>query len=288
MPSFRVPEIVLGCFLTIAVFAIGMLFEGTKQPSSPTQSVSKQETAAEGQKTQNPDAELIGSTWLTKDAAGFFTFGLVLIGLGQALLFFVQLRYMRNGMEDATRAAKAAEDAAKASTEQAKTAERALTELERPWVFLFGISRPQQDDGGFFVTYTVANYGKMPAIIEYPRISFVFEDTQGNPQTPTLVSDDNSLMTSQILKAGEERVLREYFPANTDGSVRFVIINQDTPEETLHAVPSVDLGAEHIMFFRSIICYRGPNSQGHETGANWLYRDPWDFVIRLDEYNYTK
>src|SRR5262245_39808985 len=41
--------------------------------------------------------------WLTKDAAGFFTFLLVVVGGVQVGLFYWQLRYMRTGMEDASK-----------------------------------------------------------------------------------------------------------------------------------------------------------------------------------------
>jgi hypothetical protein len=173
-----------------------------------------------------------------------------------------------------------------AANRSAAAAERALTDLERPWIFVFGVTRPLRDiDDEFFVSYTVANYGKMPAIVEYPRLGFVFEDAHGQPQSPILVSEDHSLMTSQILKAGEEREFRAYFPASKDGSVRFQILHEGTQREALHPIPSVE--SDHIMFFRAIISYRGPVSRGHETGANWLYREPWDFVTRLDKYNYT-
>jgi hypothetical protein len=57
---FRTPELFLGCLLTVAVFSIGMLF------SSP-----------------HPDPD---TAWLTKDAAGFFAFVLVIVGGAQALL----------------------------------------------------------------------------------------------------------------------------------------------------------------------------------------------------------
>jgi hypothetical protein len=130
MYRFRVPEIFLGCFLTVAVFATGMLFEGPKQAPGPAQSISQQEAASEGHKAQNPDAELTGSTWLTKDAAGFFAFSLVLVGLGQALLFFVQLRYMRNGMDDATIAANAAKESADTAKVQAEVARDTLRTMQ--------------------------------------------------------------------------------------------------------------------------------------------------------------
>lgn len=160
MYRFRVPELFLGCLLTVAVFAIGMLFEGQKQPASPTQTTSNQEAASARQKTQGPDAELTGSTWLTKDAAGFFTFGLVWVGLGQAVLFFVQLRYMRTGMSDATIAANAAK-------ESADTAREALHASHRAWVTSESIADSDLtwDEKGcrLVIKTTIKNIGTTPA-----------------------------------------------------------------------------------------------------------------------------
>jgi hypothetical protein len=134
MYRFRVPEIFLGCFLTVAVFATGMLFERQKQATNPTNSEKKQEAATNSYEPENPDAELTGSPWLTKDAAGFFTFGLVVIGVGQAILFYIQLRYMREGMRDAADAAQAANTAATAAKEQVEVA-KAQIEVTRMGVF---------------------------------------------------------------------------------------------------------------------------------------------------------
>jgi hypothetical protein len=77
MYRFRVPELFLGCFLTVAVFAAGMLFVRWPYASNPAQAVKQQEASEQGSKAQRPDSELTGSTWLTKDAAGFFAFVLV-------------------------------------------------------------------------------------------------------------------------------------------------------------------------------------------------------------------
>ncbi|MFK4657974.1 hypothetical protein ABIF97_007908 [Bradyrhizobium japonicum] len=134
MYRFRVPEIFLGCFLTIAVFAAGMVFRGNKQPFDPAQSLEKRETSGERSSAASPDAELAGSTWLTKDAAGFFTFGLVVVGLGQALLFFFQLSYMRKGMVATATAAKAAADGAKASIEANAINRGNFLADHRPWL----------------------------------------------------------------------------------------------------------------------------------------------------------
>jgi hypothetical protein len=183
MYRFRVPEIFLGCFLTVAVFATGMLFEGPKQAPGPAQSISQQEAASEGHKAQNPDAELTGSTWLTKDAAGFFAFSLVLVGLGQALLFFVQLRYMRNGMDDATIAANAAKESADTAKVQAEVARDTLRTMQetakqqlRAYIAVRDV-RIYYADGEWQpnIQVTYRNYGQTPAHAVGNRINYFFQ-----------------------------------------------------------------------------------------------------------------
>lgn len=134
MYRFRLPEIFLGCFLTVAVFAAGMLFQGREQSARPAQAAGKHEFVRQGPITESSDAELIGSTWLTKDAAGLFTFGLVVVGVGQAILFFFQLRYMRKGMDDATLAAKAAQTSAETAKEQVALTKVGIIDLERAYL----------------------------------------------------------------------------------------------------------------------------------------------------------
>ena len=61
--------------------------------------------------------------WLTHDAAGFFTFFLFLVGVGQAGLFVWQLRLIRKSLGPA-------EEAARAATVNAQ----AMIDNERPWI----------------------------------------------------------------------------------------------------------------------------------------------------------
>jgi hypothetical protein len=131
MSRFRVPEILLGCLLTVAVFAMGMLF-GLRAPAGT-------------------DAEAPGYPWLIKDAAGFFTFCVVIVAIVQAWLFLRQLRLMRLGMRDTAEAARAASDAAKAATEQVRLAE---AQIEVTKIGIFDLERAFLDVGDFSIIAT--------------------------------------------------------------------------------------------------------------------------------------
>lgn len=95
MHRFRTPELFLGRFLTIAVFAIGMLFESRHTLSNPNPT-QKSDSGNEA----HIEPSSFGD-WITHDASGFFTAWLVVVGFGQAGLFVWQLFYMRRGMNDA-------------------------------------------------------------------------------------------------------------------------------------------------------------------------------------------
>jgi hypothetical protein len=165
MHRFRTSEIFLGCFLTVAVFAAGMLFIRQEQPTSPTQQVSSTKPADQTDQAKAPDTDLTGSTWLTKDAAGFFTFALVWVGGIQAWFFWVQLRLIRASLADAKTAADAAERAAKA-TEDAVDLSRQTSERQlRAYVHTIGKDFLVQgvDAERFTNRFSVVNAGQTPA-----------------------------------------------------------------------------------------------------------------------------
>jgi hypothetical protein len=124
MGRLRVPEVVLGCLLTVAVSAVGMTF-GLRT-------------------TVGPEADATTGSWLMKDAAGFFTFCLVVVAIVQAWLFLGQLRLMRLGMLDTAEAARAASDAAKAAAEQVRLAE---AQIEVAKIGIFDLERAFLDVG---------------------------------------------------------------------------------------------------------------------------------------------
>ena len=230
--------------------------------------------------------------WATHDAITVYTFFLALFTAVLSGTAFVQIRYLIRADYLARRSSIAARRAANASIRQAKIAEAALTQLERPYIFIFGIGAAARDDetGRFFVEYTVANYGKMPAIIEAPHIGFEI-DNGGQPPIPTLVADDHALLVSPILQSGEVRTgFREYFPPQMVGEN--IAFRQVPAAEgfTLVAFPDLQAPAGFDIFFRAVIRYRGPVSRGHETSALWLVNYPSEGQLAQrggDEYNYV-
>lgn len=319
------------CF---AVAVAGEIWQASNPLHVPVnQSSATQHNNEADNQTQNeqPDEAIARyNKWLA-----FFTaiLAIATVGLGIATigLYRVSQRQLRHAETEAQRArvyrlkdqprieeqikiaqqsADAARDAASASIRQAKIAEAALVQLERPYVFIFGVRGIKQNSNSkdFFVEYTVANYGKMPAIIEAPHIGFDISD-RGEPPMPPLLHDGHSLMASPILQAGEQRKkIRAYFPNGMVGPdinvrVQTILAADIEPNAILYGHPA--LGSEEPaetvsptfnipegfdMFFRTFIRYRGPFTTGHETGAVWLYNPGmFEFAVRGGvEHNYVK
>jgi hypothetical protein len=92
------PEWIIAPILAILFFLMGFVI-GT---SPNTGGYTKQESANGTHDTSDyyyPYYRV--RDWFAKDAAGFFTFLLFMVASGQAVLFYVQLRLMREGIEDA-------------------------------------------------------------------------------------------------------------------------------------------------------------------------------------------
>jgi len=236
----RIPELFLGALMAVAVFGMGFVFGSLPQSGNSTQN----QSAA---KSQDAGAEYKEQKNWWNDAVADFTLGLVLVGLFQAGLFYVQLRLIRKSMIDAEIAAKAAKDAADASKIQANVAKATLASVQRPYIFVFGIDRLMtRDDVASvtpFVEYVVANYGQTPAIIE--NVGAGFHEGQ-TPDVPIRVDDDHNLFVSPILEPRERRsALKELRPEAFIAEDLGVIVDLATST----TYPSPKLRQTKICFF---------------------------------------
>jgi hypothetical protein len=176
------PELLIGCLLTLAILSLGMVF-------------------------------FSGTTWLTKDSGGFFTFIIAIVGAIQAGLFLVQLRLIQDSLAPAERAAKAAQEAATA----AKTQADALMAAEG--AHLYVVIKSHNVDGIFQraawydhspsmhasktepprVQYTLKNYGKTPALLQHVWHGMSIQKVPGEQRT--FVARDVAL---EVVGVGEE------------------------------------------------------------------------------------
>jgi hypothetical protein len=77
--------------------------------------------------------------WLLKDAAGFFTFLLVLVGAAQAYLFLWQLRLIRASLVDTKMAADASRESAAAARDGVNIAKLSMIAGQRAYVHFDGM-----------------------------------------------------------------------------------------------------------------------------------------------------
>jgi hypothetical protein len=158
-----------------------------------------------------------------------------------------------------------------------------LTEVERPYVFVFGVEwEPiaQADPlPPSYIAYKIANYGKTPGVVDVVETILVISDA-----IPAHLNQEESafpLVSSPILPYGEiRRVTRPYF----DRPVASFVIRDDG----LHPVPRIDEGES--VFFRISIKYHGPFTRNHEIGYCWRYETTTQSFAQHGgaEYNYLK
>jgi hypothetical protein len=132
---FRIPEIVLGALLAVAIFAIGTSVQiiNPKNDASETGSADSPAPISAPKTTQETEAEVNRRIADYNRALDWLTFGLVVANIA---LWWVtwrsgvrQSRDMRESVDIAKRSAEAAQ-------KSAEIAEKAFTQLERPYVSL--------------------------------------------------------------------------------------------------------------------------------------------------------
>ena len=152
--------------------------------------------------------------------------------------------------------------AAEAAAKAARVAEKALLDLERPYVFvhgMHGVEALAQDGFRPRIIYNVSNNGKLAARID--SVSIACGPGHNGSFPPLRLQDRHRLLERPILSADEQRtrliheLQGENFISRGDGS------------EPSAVAYDVDDG----VVFQVLIEYRGPSGQSHETGQVWKY-----------------
>ena len=185
---------------------------------------------------------------------------------------------------DMKAAIEASRESATAATRQAETAERSLTHLERPYIFVFGVNRIEEDeDGDFFIRYSVANYGKTPAILDSVKTS-IFHTMRGEILNAASVPDSHPLSVSPIIQSGEIRNdLIEYVGQHLYRGAEHAFTS---PSGDFVNIPIFNIPTNESVMFRIWVQYHGPLSGPHQTGAMWRHMGDGLFAIRGDSQNY--
>jgi len=157
---------IFGVLLAAMLFAMGFVVGSSPHPVDSTEN---QGAAKTSQKADYYDPYRALRDWFTKDAAGFFTFWLFVIGGSQIALFYVQLRLIRESLAPAQTAAKAAQAAA----EYIPVVEGAHVYVLMKGEDLFsdllksiGAGHVGSPDYSIMMDLVLKNFGKTPAFIE--------------------------------------------------------------------------------------------------------------------------
>lgn len=158
--------------------------------------------------------------WLTKDAAGFFTLFLVVIGAAQAGLFVWQLRYMSKSLTDAKLLAEAARDSAKTAQQQVEITKIGIFDLERAYLacgpsqittqFARQPGKDAYQSGDsleVIIKIHVQNTGRTSAVLRKIYAEFSKEPPPGDVP---VYKHGQEVLTDVAIPAGAESVLTPY------------------------------------------------------------------------------
>ena len=152
--------------------------------------------------------------------------------------------------------------AAEAAAKAARVAEKALLDLERPYVFVHGMQGVEalpQDEYKPRIVYNVSNNGKLAARID--TVSIACGPGNNGSFPPLRLQDRHRLLERPILSADEQRsrifheLLGENFISRGD----------------LNGSSGIAYNVDDGVIFQVLIEYRGPSGQSHETGQVWKY-----------------
>jgi hypothetical protein len=177
--------------------------------------------------------------WLTKDAAGFFTFLLVIVGGAQLLLFVWQLWLIRESLDDARIAADAAKesaDAAKigaqATRDHADIARVGMIASERAYVHHSGFRwishRDPADDHVFWrIRPRWINGGNTPTRQAYVYVQYEFRDNELPPDfafvPPPFIPIPALMGPKGIVESGHWDLNADDLKAIRDGKKHFYV-----------------------------------------------------------------
>jgi hypothetical protein len=198
---------IIAALLCVALW-LGLQDRWSSQYSSQTAQQPRADSASQsGQQNKNE------KRWW-QDAVAIFTLALVFVGAAQAILFFVQLKFIREGLIGTKEAADAAQGAAKAAEKQARIAETALLSVEIPYLYPFVrrhgfVSETSEttnvaavvslDYGNDFIEYYFKNFGRTPA--EITEVQAVLLPSRGIPVAPEWGAKNLNPLSGHIVAA---------------------------------------------------------------------------------------
>jgi hypothetical protein len=160
MLTRRILEMSLVAAVATYLTAMVLVFSSSEQPCPETNKQCSQNRAEE---TSNGQQDESFRHWMMHDAAGFFTLWLAIVGVCQLVLFWVQLKFIRESLSDAKIAAEAARDGVKVARDEFNATHRPKLRVR--------CMKPNPFGNPVEVQYAIVNVGETPAIIKRHEIT---------------------------------------------------------------------------------------------------------------------
>jgi hypothetical protein len=232
--KYRVPEIFLGVFLAVAIFALGFLFASSIFPPNANLETAAQEHSKQETSKASTDERIADYTWWLAVLTG----GLVFVASGQGVFIARSDKTARI----AANAAKRAADATSASVDLARdTAKRQL----RAYVTVNGVIRTKNPGDlsgeGFAVLVDIKNSGQTPAsdslqwarieIREFPLVTRLPIHCLENPTKGILPPEAKNLafptFTRALTTIEENAILANHTAVYVYGEIEYLDVFGD-------------------------------------------------------------
>jgi hypothetical protein len=251
----RIPDIFLGALLAVAAFAMGSVFGSQRQPAEQI-STAKADTAD----SQGQPHETLWY-WVAHDAAGFFTLCLSAIGLFQLVLFYWQLRLIRESLD---------------------VAQKTMTSTHRPKLvvrelLMLPTSETKQN---VEVRYVVANVGAGRAKIIESHVEI--QDIDDRILRPLQPFEGSDLIGGVSLEAGSHIFREQSSTVSLNALTIEHMQDQRVQDDGRRA-------SQPRLFFRGFIVYSDKNDVRRRT----TFCRPYDFsgrrfcAIKDPDYEYA-
>jgi len=199
MLTRRILEMSLVAAFAAYLTAMIFVFSSSEQPCPET---NKQRCQDRAQETSTDQQDKSFRHWITHDAAGFFTLWLVIVGGCQLALFWVQLKYIRESLNDAAAAADAAKNSADLAREEFNATQRAKLVVRELLKLPRHIERASVE-----VRYVVANVGGSEAEIVESWIEI--QNVQDGILWPLQPTEGANPIGKVIIEAGRHIFLEQ-------------------------------------------------------------------------------
>ncbi|HVA18326.1 MAG TPA: hypothetical protein VMV59_11510 [Candidatus Dormibacteraeota bacterium] len=236
----NIPEIILGVFLTVAVFAAGMVFESSRHPPFNNQEQRSAQTA-----------DQIGQKSSTDDRLADYAFALDVL---TAFLVIATIGLLR------------------ATKRSAKIAERALTDLERPWALITNAGVQGIFSDPPFVEIEKQNIGRAGGIVRGVKAGFHISSSE-------IDVDSIKLTEWDLDEVGNLLAPDKVYTSKISFK----------PYKEPQVAAGIKAGAYNFIL-RAVLHYRGLTKANYETGFCFRYDAERERFVRHggEQYNYTK